>query len=160
MAKKADPNIRDRNGATPLLIATSARNEKLVSYLLDQGANPNLADNGGRTPMSMTEVPELWKLLAAKGANVNVMVGEATRLQHYIQQGNVGQVKGWLAFSPDPLVPDRRGKTAKEIARALADRPTGTYEGDAARKEIASLIDEYQQKAWDTREASRKKPAQ
>ena len=154
---KANPNVQDPAGITPLLIATATRNEKLVAYLLEQGADPNLADNQGRTPMSASESPALWKMLAAKGANVNVMVGEATRLEHYIQQGNVEQVKGWLTFKPDPLAPDRHGRTAKELARALADKPTGTYEGDAARKEIAATIEDYQKKAWEDREASRKK---
>ena len=154
---KANVNIRDKNSATPLLLATSAKNEKLVAYLLEQGADPNLADNKGRTPMSATESPAIWKLLAAKGANVNVMVGDATRLQHYIQQGNVDQIKGWLAFKPDPLSPDKHGRTAKELAHTYADKPTGTYEGDAARKEIAAIMDEYQKKAWEDREASRKK---
>jgi ankyrin repeat protein len=153
---KASPNVTDRNGVSPLLIAAAADNAQLVGYLLDQGADPNLADDAGRTPMSATESSALWKLLAAKGANVNVMVGDATRLQHYILEGNVDQLKGWLAFKPDPLSPDRHGHTAKEIARALADRPTGTYEGDAARKEIAAIIDDYQKQAWLDREAARK----
>lgn len=154
---KANPNVRDKNGATPALIATSAKTDKLVAYLLEQGADPNLADNQGRTPMSATESPVIWKMLAAKGANVDVMVGEATRLQHYIERGSVEQVKGWLAFKPDPLSPDRHGRTAKELARMYADKPTGTYEGDAARKEIAVIIEEYQKKAWEDREALRKK---
>ncbi|MCL2645985.1 MAG: ankyrin repeat domain-containing protein [Phycisphaerales bacterium] len=154
---KATPNVKDKNGATPLLIAASAKNEQLVAFLLEQGADVNLADGQGRTPMSATESPAIWKLLAAKGANVNVMVGDATRLEHYIRQGNVEQVKGWLAFKPDPLSPDRQGRTAKELARMYADKPTGTYEGDAARKEIAAVMEEYQKKAWEEREKLRKK---
>ena len=154
---KADPNVTDKDGRTPLLLATLEKDEKLVAFLLEHGADPGLADNQGHTPMSATESPAVWKMLAAKGANVNVMVGQATRLEHYIQQGDVARVKEWLAFKPDPLAPDQHGRTAKELARMYADKPTGTYEGDAARKEISALMDEYQKKAWDDREALRKK---
>ncbi len=158
VSHKANPNVKDRAGITPLLYVTAAGNEKLAAFLLDHGADPNLADNSGRTPMSATETPAMWKLLAAKGANVNVKVGDSTRLAQYITQGNVERVKGWLGFNPDPLAPDKHGRTAKELARSFADRPTGTYEGDAARKEIAAIMDEYQKKAWEQREAMRNKP--
>ena len=54
----ADPNGRDENGATALMLAVSseARSAKgnpaaVVRLLLAQGADPNLADPDGRTPL-------------------------------------------------------------------------------------------------------------
>ena len=38
---EADPNIPDLNGKTPLLVSVSQGSAKLVSLLIQHGANPN-----------------------------------------------------------------------------------------------------------------------
>jgi ankyrin repeat protein len=72
LAKGANPNIRDGNGNTPLLIASQIAWSEGVSLLLERGATPDQANNGGETPLiravqnrDMSTV----RLLLASGAN-------------------------------------------------------------------------------------------
>jgi ankyrin repeat protein len=48
----ADVNEADCDGATPLMIAALARNDHLVAFLLENGADPLLVDNKGRSALS------------------------------------------------------------------------------------------------------------
>jgi ankyrin repeat protein len=140
----ADVNVQDPQGVTVLLYATEHGQEALIRTLLDKGADPRIQDSRGRAPLSVTQSPTLWKLLVDKGADVNVVVGGtgggSTPLQYFIAQGNAELLKTWLTFKPDPLTPDREGRTAKELAkRALA-----AEQWSLPRREIVRLIEEYQ----------------
>lgn len=48
---KYNPNVKDKNGRTPLMIASSKDSVPLVKKLLEQGANPNASDSDGWTPL-------------------------------------------------------------------------------------------------------------
>jgi len=48
LAKKANPNLKDTGGKTPLMLET---NKEIVKELLEHGANPNSSDNHGFTPL-------------------------------------------------------------------------------------------------------------
>lgn len=140
----ADVNVQDPQGVTVLLYAAEHGNEPLVRTLLDKGADPRIQDTRGRAPLSVTHSPTLWKLLVDKGADVNVVVGGtgggSTPLQYFIAQGNAELLKTWLTFKPDPLAPDRQGRTAKELAkRALA-----AEQWSLPRREIVRIIEDYQ----------------
>lgn len=47
----ADPNVVDVSGQTPLLIASRARNKKVVRRLLEAGADVSIPDRSGLTPL-------------------------------------------------------------------------------------------------------------
>jgi len=51
LIEHVDPNGRDAQGRTPLLIATSQQNWKLARRLIDTGARVDLADEKGFTPL-------------------------------------------------------------------------------------------------------------
>jgi ankyrin repeat protein len=51
LAKGANPNIKNRQGDTPLLLAIDRGYGDLVPILLKAKANPNLAGDGGQTPL-------------------------------------------------------------------------------------------------------------
>jgi ankyrin repeat protein len=143
---KADPNTRDARGVTALLIATEKGDVKEVDILLEKGADPRLTDRQGRAPLSLTQSPTLWKMLIDKGADVNVVSGGATPLQYFITAGKLDLVKAWLEYKPDPLVADRQGRTAKELALHHAAETSSSYHVDMERREIAQLVEKYQNK--------------
>ena len=51
LENKADPNIADQSGVTPLIYAVQFENRELVELLLKHKANAKLADKEGRTPL-------------------------------------------------------------------------------------------------------------
>ncbi len=153
--KGANANAQDSSGATALIYATEAGDEKTVAALLARGADPRIVDKAGRAPLSLTQSPALWKMLIAKNADVNVVVKGSTPLQYFIAQGNVGLVKAWLEYKPDPLIPDRKGSTAKELARRYAT--SGPGDSIEARREIMRILDDYQ-KSYIAEQEARENP--
>lgn len=51
LGKRADPNLRNRKGETPLLLAAVGGQNELVAILARAGANVNLGDSSGQTPL-------------------------------------------------------------------------------------------------------------
>ncbi|TCP35745.1 ankyrin repeat domain-containing protein [Sphingomonas sp. BK235] len=51
LAKGADPNLRDRDGETPMMLAVQGGQPELVQILANAKANANLADSSGETPL-------------------------------------------------------------------------------------------------------------
>ncbi len=139
----ADANVKDNDGSTALIYAAKLEDQSAVAALLAHGADPKMANKRGRRPLDLTETPSIWKLLVDKGADANVMVGDVTRLQYYIAQGNEPLVKAWLEYRPDPFVVDRQGHTAKELARKYADE-SANPDTEAARQAIVTLLVGYQ----------------
>jgi ankyrin repeat protein len=74
LIERVDPNGRDSQGRTPLLIATSQPNSKTAHRLLDAGAAVDLADKNGFTPImaaAMHGDVEMFRLLQARSTNVH-----------------------------------------------------------------------------------------
>ena len=51
LAKGANPNLKDRAGNTPLMVAIDRGFTGLIPILLKGKANPNFAGEGGQTPL-------------------------------------------------------------------------------------------------------------
>ena len=45
LARRANPNLGNRSGETPLIVAVQRRDVQMVRLLLSQRANPNRTDN-------------------------------------------------------------------------------------------------------------------
>ena len=74
LMERVDPNGRDAQGRTPLLIATSQEDWTTARRLLDAGAAVDLADKNGFTPMmaaAMHGELEMFRLLLARSTNVH-----------------------------------------------------------------------------------------
>jgi ankyrin repeat protein len=72
LMERVDPNGRDAQGRTPLLIATSQEDWTTARRLLDAGAAVDLADKNGFTPMmaaAMHGELEMFRLLLARATN-------------------------------------------------------------------------------------------
>src|SRR5438046_8221325 len=74
LIEHVDPNGRDAQGRTPLLIATSQQDWKTAHRLLDAGALVDLADKNGFTPLmaaAMYGNAEMFQLLLARTDNLH-----------------------------------------------------------------------------------------
>src|SRR5262245_7956374 len=69
---RADANVADPAGETPLMHAAAAGSLEAMTYLLDQGADVNAQNSFGSTPLiwSATELAKV-RLLLDRGAQVN-----------------------------------------------------------------------------------------
>lgn len=65
---KADVDITDESGETPLMIAAQNNHLQIVRLLLKAGANVHLQDKAGKTAMRKTTAPEIKRLLRQNGA--------------------------------------------------------------------------------------------
>ena len=71
LAGKADPNIKDENGSTPLIRAAQSCPPEVVQALIKAGGDVNAKAKGGATPLMMAEVlnrPENVAILKKAGA--------------------------------------------------------------------------------------------
>ena len=74
LIERVDPNGRDAQGRTPLLIATSQQDWKTARRLIEAGALVDLADNKGFTPLMASAMhgnPEMFRLLLARSTNLH-----------------------------------------------------------------------------------------
>ena len=73
LAKHVDPNGRDAQGRTPLLIAASQQDWKTARRLIDAGAFVDLADEKGFTPVMAAALRgnlEIFRALLARSVNL------------------------------------------------------------------------------------------
>src|SRR5881398_75889 len=74
LAKHVDPNARDAQGRTPLLIAASQQDWKTAQRLIDAGALVDLADEKGFTPVMAAALHgnlEIFRALLARSVNLH-----------------------------------------------------------------------------------------
>ncbi len=65
VSNRAEVNVRNRSGATPLLQAVRLRNDAVVALLLRSGADPNAKDTtGGGTPLHVAAGRGMTNILA------------------------------------------------------------------------------------------------
>jgi ankyrin repeat protein len=77
LMERVDPNGRDAQGRTPLLIATSQQDWKTSRRLVDAGALVDMADHNGFTPLmaaAMYGNADIFQLLLARSTNLRAEV--------------------------------------------------------------------------------------
>ncbi|MEO1219820.1 MAG: ankyrin repeat domain-containing protein [Pseudomonadota bacterium] len=105
LQKGTNPNIRDRNGVTPLQIAVRLNHIEGVEALLNGGADVDTADSQGETPL-MTAV----------------------------HQRNVPLVRQLLADGADPDVTDNTGRSARDHMQRMSSNTLMLREFEEADK--------------------------
>lgn len=106
LQRRANPNIRNNDGLTPLQMATRLGFIEGVEELLKKGAMVNVADSQGETP-----------LISA------------------VHQRNVGLVKRLLAEGADPDRNDNSGRSARDYLALMSGNTLLTREFELADAE-------------------------
>lgn len=121
LAAGADPNMPDKKGLTPLMLATQRRHKNIVEVLLSHGADINAKLDCGFTalfyPCMFGDV-ELAKLLIDGGADVNAREDGNTPLMWAAFRGHIKIIELLLENGADPDATDDTGKiTASHMTR-------------------------------------------
>ena len=129
----ADPNVKDNDGDTPLMLMVRAVNSgafSKASLLLRHDADPNTRNNKGATPLIeivslFSEVNEdedsirLIRLLLRRGADPDLRARNSDTpliraAKH--EDDSLYEIRALLAGGADPCLRDRRGRIAHQYA--------------------------------------------
>ena len=140
----ADSNAENRREATPLFYACDARpagngtwdppsQAKIIDILLEHDADPQHVDRGGASALHRAvraRSPVAVRHLLQGGARVDLRLskGGSTVLHLAVQPTGAGGTAGalpeqleiialLLKHGADPMIPDSKGKTARDCAR-------------------------------------------
>ncbi len=124
LAAGADPNAKDTNGNSPLVLAfynATGADPNIVKILLAAGADPNARCGiTGNTPLMMASYlhnPEMVRNLLQAGADVNAQSdSNNTALIWAVHSGNPEVAKVLISAGADVSVKDYLGRTALMIA--------------------------------------------
>jgi ankyrin repeat protein len=119
---KADVNLPNINGITPLMKAVENENEEIVSMLLLKNADVNATNYGGRTPLmyaSHASNQENIKKLISAGANIDAQDDEGKTALMYASGANYTLSnpdirKLLLELGANPEIEDNEGLTAAD----------------------------------------------
>ena len=123
LMERVDPNGRDGQGRTPLLIATSQQDWKTARRLLDAGAVVDLADKNGFTPVMAAAMHgdlEMFGLLLARSTNLQPEKPTADGqdlLSFALDGGHPEIIK--TVEQRLPTVPEWTTSTRRALSRAL-----------------------------------------
>ena len=123
LMERVDPNGRDGQGRTPLLIATSQQDWKTARRLVDAGATVDLADKNGFTPV-------MAAAMHGDFDTFQLLLGRSTNLQ---PEKPCADGQDLLSFALDgghpeiiktveqrlPMMPDWTPSTRRALSRAL-----------------------------------------
>ena len=114
--EETDVNLSNHEGYTALMRAFYTRDLKVITALLDAGADPNAQDNKGLTAlMNMAYAGELEIMIAllARGADVNSQDPyDYTPLMRATYNGDIRVITTLLEWGANPSLKDHDGNTA------------------------------------------------
>ncbi|HEY5999822.1 MAG TPA: ankyrin repeat domain-containing protein [bacterium] len=117
-----DLNSRvDETRRTPLMVAASEGNKKIVELLADNGADMNLQDRLGYTALHWAayyNCGAVAEALAKRGASLNIEERKGfTPLILAAYYGHLGVVKALVEGGARTDIEDKRGQTALDYAK-------------------------------------------
>ena len=123
LMERVDPNGRDGQGRTPLLIATSQQDWRTARRLLDAGATADLADKNGFTPLmaaAMHGDQDMFQLLLAHSTNLHPEkpCADGQDLLSFALDGGHPEIIKTVEQRL-PMMPDWTPSTRRALSRAL-----------------------------------------
>lgn len=126
---KADPNLADESGNTPLVAAVDQRSVESVKLLLDAGAKvdpPPLAPTGALQEAAKFGDLQLMTLLLNHAADVNGKNSQGDTPLLVLARNSYGDppvraeiAKMLMQRGANPKLPDKNGSTAVEVALSI-----------------------------------------
>lgn len=134
----AEPRERDTYGRTPL---HEAKSVEVAALLLDHGVSPDVRSSSGETPlMTRTGSPPVVERLLLAGAHANLRDADGrTALQHavgLVGTENLTSIVTLCAYGGDPRVPNEKGETASDLARASVAEKLGLRDQNAIMADL------------------------
>lgn len=144
LANKADPNIVDKNGTTPLIYAAREDDNTVSNMLLAAGANINSLSTQNETPLIVAAKKgnvALAELLISRGADVKVCCHKSTPLHEtvvYNHKNPLQMIELLLSAGADVNARDSAGRTPliearrapQSVVELLIARGANIYEID------------------------------
>ena len=132
LAAKADPNVRGKDGETPLhLVAREFRNDsclEIAMALLAAGASLDARDNNLTTPLHEAafycNLSIVNFLLSSKGVDVNARDKDGATALHQcadVPYSDAATTNALLAAGADPNICNSLGETSLHVAAKLCD---------------------------------------
>lgn len=123
LMERVDPNGRDVEGRTPLLIATSQQDWKTARRLLDAGAAVDLTDKNGFTPIMAAALHgdfDMFGLLLARSTNLRPEkpIADGQDLLSFALDGGHPEIIKTVEQHL-PAMPDWTTSTRRALSRAL-----------------------------------------
>lgn len=123
----ANPNARDLDGNTPLMIAAAdCRDTEIIELLIDAGANVNARNEDFMTPLMASVInknPEVVELVIEAGADINAQDedGETALFYAAADAVNPAVIDVLLEAGADATIVNERGRKAFESAGEYSD---------------------------------------
>ncbi|MGV3755884.1 MAG: ankyrin repeat domain-containing protein [Verrucomicrobiota bacterium] len=157
LAKGADPNVRDRDGDTPLHHLYSWRHEELpfdlIKLLLKHGADPNLSNQDGENVLFHAPLknrsphwPAAIRAAVQNGADVNHRSADGDTPLHHASRlwVNLPHFETLLALGADPTIKNHDGGSPLSEAvwelNWLKERKTASAERIREREKVLELL--------------------
>jgi ankyrin repeat protein len=123
LTERVDPNGRDGQGRTPLLIATSQQDWKTARRLLDAGAAVDLPDKNGFTPLMAAAMHgdlEMFQLLLARSTNLHPekLCADGQDLLSFALDGGHQEIIKTV-MQRLPMMPQWTASARRALSRAL-----------------------------------------
>lgn len=142
IAMKADVNLPDNNGVTPLIAAVDCGEKEIALALIAAKADLSKGDNDGSTPLlyaAQRKEPEMLNLLLRAGADIEAKDNYGRYALHLaVAKGNIAMSRCLLDSGANMNVKDDNGETplmyavasGPEITRLLLERGADVNAGD------------------------------
>lgn len=118
----ADPNAKNKYGATPIQCAASSGNLEYLELLLKEGADPEYVSPKGRNALYsalMGGNMECIERLMSLGGDINAQDdrGKTVLSRYAMAGGDIKMIKWLLEHGADKSIPDENGDTPLDWAR-------------------------------------------